>query len=77
MTPAQRAVVAAIAKAREGVEYSPKNGAVCPVCGATKLPVQRTMSWSGNVRIRYHRCVNPACVLCELGEGVKSLQVDA
>lgn len=75
MTPAQRTVVAAITKAREGVAYTAKDGAVCPVCGAKRLRAYKTMAWSGNVRIRYHKCVNPECVLCELGEGVKSLQV--
>ena len=54
MTPAQRAVVAAIAKAREGVEYSAQEGAVCPVCGATRLRAYKTMPWCGSVRVRYH-----------------------
>lgn len=74
MNTAKKEVVLVVAKAREGVTYTAKHGAVCPCCGAERLPVNRTMPWSGAVRIRYHRCVNPACLLCAIGEGIKSLQ---
>lgn len=70
----ESAVVTAMAKAREGVDFSPRTGATCPVCGRKKLRVVRTMPWDGAVLIRYHRCTNPVCVLCRLGQNVKSIQ---
>lgn len=77
MNPAAREIALVITTARAGVVYSVKVGAVCPCCGAERLPVSRTMPWSGSVRIRYHRCQNPECLLCAIGEGIKSLQEDS
>lgn len=39
-----------------GVDYSRRDGAICPVCGATKCRVTNTSPWSGEVRERFHRC---------------------
>ena len=74
MNTAKKEVVRVVAKAREGVVFSVRHGAVCPCCGAENLPVNRTMPWSGAVRIRYHKCTNMDCLLCAIGEGIKSLQ---
>lgn len=76
MNAATRDIALVITTARAGVTYSARHGAVCPCCGAERLPVSRTMPWSGSVRIRYHRCQNPNCLLCAIGEGIKSLQED-
>tara|TARA_Y100001954_G_scaffold119941_1_gene129134 strand:- start:6157 stop:6390 length:234 start_codon:yes stop_codon:yes gene_type:complete len=70
------AIGAAMVKAREGIEYSPKNGATCPMCGK-RCPVVSSPKWSGNLKVRYHRCTNRACVLCQVEASVKSVQVDA
>lgn len=74
MNAAMMELVRAVDRARGGVTYAPKDGAVCPGCGATRLRAYKTMPWSGSVRIRYHKCGNPECVLCAIGEGIKSLQ---
>lgn len=73
---AEEAVVAALARAQNGVDYSPRLGAVCPVCGTEHLPVYKTMPWSGNARVRYHKCPNSACLLGRLGRSVKSIEVE-
>lgn len=70
------AVAAALAKASEGVDYTARDGAVCPVCGSKKLKVYKTMPWEGAARTRYHHCKNRRCVLHKLGLSVKSIQVD-
>lgn len=76
--PAAAAVlVAAIAKARAGVDYSPKTGATCPWCEAKNLPVRNTKPWDGPARVRFHVCVASACPLCQLGQSIKSVEVDA
>ncbi|MBU4526574.1 MAG: transcriptional regulator [Desulfomicrobium sp.] len=74
MNAAARELVRVVDLARAGVIFSPRNGAVCPGCGATRLRAYKTMPWSGSVRIRYHKCGNPECILCAIGEGIKSLQ---
>lgn len=38
------------------VDWSPKRGAVCPICGQVRCRVSSTLSWCGTVRERYHRC---------------------
>jgi len=76
MTAAQitQAVALALEAAANGVDYRPKEGAVCPWCGKKKIPVYSTKPWSGSVRVRYHHCNNPGCLLCQLHTGIKSLQ---
>ncbi|WP_285906846.1 hypothetical protein [Pseudodesulfovibrio pelocollis] len=53
----------------EGVDYSPRMGGVCPVCGAARCRVTNTGAWTGQVRMRNHRCR-----IC--GLRFKSVEVD-
>ncbi|WP_459827481.1 ogr/Delta-like zinc finger family protein [Desulfomicrobium salsuginis] len=66
-------VAKAVEAARTGVAYSVKDKANCPVCGK-RLQVTKTETWSGNTRTRFHKCTNPDCLLCTLGESVKSVE---
>ena len=43
----------------KAVDYSAKNGAVCPVCGAVRCSITSTPPWAGAARERHHKC--PAC----------------
>lgn len=52
-----------------GVTYSPKSGARCPGCGATKVSAYRHMPWDGATRFRYHKC--PNC-----GRNFRSIEFD-
>lgn len=61
--------------AANGVDYSPKRGAVCPGCGK-RTKVTNTQKWDGNMRIRYHRCQHSSCVLSTMGDSIKSIEVD-
>ncbi len=58
-----------------GVDYSPKNGALCPWCGG-KAKITNTRPWDENVRVRYHRCYESGCVLASMKISIKSIQVD-
>lgn len=73
-SPAEIAVATALATAQKGVDYSAKEGAVCPTCGAAHLRVVCTKPWDGDVRLRFHRCGNPDCLLSALKVPIKSLQ---
>lgn len=64
-----------IAQAEAGVDYSPRIGAVCPACGRP-AKIYKTLPWDGSTRIRYHRCLNPACLLASIGRTIKSVQID-
>jgi hypothetical protein len=66
-------VVSAIKEAEQGVDYSPKDGAACPFCGE-KAKVYNTLSWTGNSRVRYHRCPNERCPLYQLERSIKSVE---
>ena len=70
-----KVIQVAVAKARAGVVYSPKGGAKCPMCGK-RCPVVSSPKWVGDIKVRYHRCRNKACVLCSTGVNVKSVQED-
>jgi hypothetical protein len=70
---AKAMIGAAMARARDGVDYSPKDGAVCPMCGK-RCPVVSSPKWSGDIKIRYHRCRNKACVMATARVLVKSVQ---
>lgn len=58
MTPVNLArAQAALAELRaHGVDYSPRDGGVCPLCGKKKCHICRTLPWEGEYRFRYHRC---------------------
>ncbi|SDP85099.1 hypothetical protein [Desulforhopalus singaporensis] len=75
----QSAVVGRIAAARQqaqgGVDYSPKNGARCPWCDQ-RAKIYKTTPWEDNVRVRYHRCIEPGCALSSMGVTIKSVEVD-
>lgn len=68
------AVATAMEEAGAGVDYSPRHGAVCPWCGRKRIPVYRTMPWSGGARVRYHHCPTKGCLLHDMNVGVKSVQ---
>jgi hypothetical protein len=62
------------AQAAQSVDFSPRDGALCPVCGC-RMPVATTRPWEDNFRIRYHRCSNvDECVAARLGLQIKSIQ---
>lgn len=63
------------AKAESGVDYRPRTGALCPACGKPAKIVS-TKPWEGDLRIRYHRCQNPSCLLASIKQSIKSVQVD-
>ncbi|MEZ6854380.1 hypothetical protein [Halodesulfovibrio aestuarii] len=51
-----RKIMREVSKAK-AVDYNARMGAVCPVCGAERCRVTRSIPWYGNSRERYHRCV--------------------
>lgn len=59
--------------AKAGVDYTPHAKALCPACGQP-LSTTRTLPWDGCFRTRYHKCINPDCVLALLDQSVKSIQ---
>ncbi len=69
-------IAAALAKAKQGVTYRPKDGAVCPWCGAVRIPVTSSPKWDGGIKVRYHKCKAEGCLLAKMGQGVKSIQVE-
>jgi len=68
-------VVLAVKAAENGVDYSPRLGALCPWCGK-KAKVYSTKKWDGPYRIRYHRCETSRCLIKMSGGTIKSLEVD-
>jgi len=73
----KKAIAAAITLAQAGVDYSPRTGATCPCCKAENLRVETTKPWYGTMRVRFHVCANSRCLICTLGQRVKSIEVDA
>lgn len=73
----KKAIAAAIILAQAGVDYSPKTGATCPCCRAEKLRVETSKPWDGTMKVRFHVCTNKGCLICKLGQRVKSIEVDA
>lgn len=68
------AVADAIKKARDGVDYDVRDGAACPYCGH-RTKVHRALRFDGDLRLRYHRCNNPECVLAVVEENIRSWQI--
>lgn len=62
--------------ARSGVDYSPKDGATCPLCKTIRIPVSGSLPWDGDYKVRYHKCNNKKCPISVLGVTVKSIQVN-
>ncbi len=75
MNAAGTMIVLAKRKADQGVDYSPKHGALCPMCGE-KARIYSTKPWDGPVRVRFHRCDNQACALASMRISIKSLEED-
>lgn len=73
MTPAQLAIARALKAASDGVEFRPHRGAYCPACGC-KLKSYNTQPWRDGLRVRYHHCADPDCILSRLGKTVKSVE---
>lgn len=69
------AAAAAWRKAETGAIYTPRHGAPCPVCGQ-RMQVTRTFPWAGIIRLRYHACTNPDCLLAVLKKKVKSTEME-
>ncbi len=63
-------------KAEAGVDFSPRLGARCPSCGE-RAKIYSTKPWEEAIRIRYHRCDNKICVLCQMGQTIKSVEEDS
>ena len=63
-----QAAIVFVKKAREkadkSVDYFPKDGAICPECGMKNLKTITSRPWEWDVKLRYHRCTNPDCLLC-------------
>ena len=74
MTAAAKRFILVVESARAGVIFDVLDGAVCPCCGTTRLKAYKVMPWADGVRVRYHKCGNQECILCAIGEGIKSLQ---
>jgi len=55
------AVALVLGVIRKGVDWSSRDGGVCPACGKKRCKVTRTMRWEGATRIRYHICTNDKC----------------
>lgn len=68
-------IAAAKREAENGVDYSPKYGALCPWCNK-KAKITRTAPWDENMRVRYHRCHEHGCVIAKMEISVKSIQID-
>ncbi len=63
-------------QAKAGVDYSPQYGAICPACDTARASVVGSLPWEGGVKIRYHRCRNMDCPLCQLKTSIKSIEED-
>ncbi len=57
-------------KEKTAVDYSPKNGGVCPLCGQKKCSIKNVGKWSGSVRERYHSCF-------QCNHSFKSVEMDS
>ena len=68
-------IVLAKQQAADGVDYSPRYGALCPWCGK-KARITATRPWDESTRIRYHRCESSECVLSALRVNIKSVEAD-
>lgn len=62
--------------AKNGVDYSPRLGAVCPFCSTPRARVATSLPWDGDCKVRYHICGNADCPLQQLGITIKSVEVD-
>ena len=75
MTAVATQLALQVATASAGVDFSHRRGAVCPGCGE-RARIVKTLPWEGNVRVRYHRCENPRCLMCAARATIKSVEED-
>jgi hypothetical protein len=75
MSVTQAKVAMAIKQAEQGVDYSPRHGALCPWCGK-RTRVTVTKPWDESTRTRWHRCGNKRCLLAKAGKAIKSVEVE-
>ena len=61
------------AKVENAIDYSARDGAVCPECGE-RLAIVTSRPWEGDCKIRYHKCHNFRCILGCMEISIKSLQ---
>lgn len=73
--PSAHMLAAALVLAEHGVAYSPRYGALCPLCGA-RMKVTVTKKWHGASRVRWHRCRAEGCLLARVEKAVKSVEMD-
>lgn len=64
-------------KADQGIDYTPRCGAVCPECGQKRMKIMASKPWKDGVKIRYHKCGNKAgrCLLALMETSIKSVQI--
>ncbi len=67
---------AAVAIARNGVDYSPRLGAVCPSCGTERALVTGCTAWDSGYKVRYHKCRNKVCPMAVANVSIKSIERD-
>lgn len=68
-------IAAAKERGSQGVDYSPRLGAICPWCGK-RAKIVKTLPWEDRTRIRYHRCHTEGCLMATMGNSIKSIEVD-
>ncbi len=68
-------IIALVALASEGVEFTEAYGAICPACNAQRIKTYTTRALEGGIRVRYHRCTNGVCMLASLKTSIKSTEV--
>lgn len=69
-------IAQARAKCEYGVEYKPRQGAICPVCQAVRMSIFSSRRWKDGIKVRYHKCNNPDCVACAIGLSIKSIELE-
>ena len=75
MNAVTKRLIASHKIAAGGVNYSPRQGALCPWCN-NKTKIVSTRPWEDNTRIRYHRCLNTKCPISSGQVNIKSIEVD-
>lgn len=68
-------IAEAKAKCEVGVGYHSRHGAVCPVCQTKRIPIFSSPRWRDGIKVRYHKCTNPKCLVCAMGLTVKSIEL--
>ena len=61
-------------KYKQGVSYTSKNGAICPLCGKKRMRTYSSPKWNEGLKIRYHKCQNQTCLLNKFQVSIKSIE---